>query len=79
LYGNTLALWIGAGLALIGLIILLMARERYAVRIQTAEGEKNAVVSYKREYVAQIVDALNTAFDFNHNAADSTYVAVKNS
>jgi hypothetical protein len=72
---NTLAVWVGAGLALIGLLILMLARERYAVRIQTAEGEKNAVVSYKREYVAQIVDALHTAFDVGH--PDPTRVAFR--
>ncbi|MBT1701924.1 DUF6232 family protein [Chryseosolibacter indicus] len=62
---NTLALWIGAALTVIGIIALVVAKERYAVRIATAEGEKNAVVSYKREYIAQIVDALNKAFSFN--------------
>lgn len=60
---NTLAIWIGLGLALIGVIILVSAHERYAVRIGTAEGEKNAVVSRKREYIAQIVDAIHNAFD----------------
>jgi hypothetical protein len=61
--GNTLALWIGAGLFVIGLLVLILSRERYAVRIGTAEGEKNAIVSTKREYIAQIVDAVHTAFD----------------
>ena len=60
---NTLAVWIGIGLAVIGILILAFAHERYAVRIGTAEGEKNAVVSTKREYIAQIVDAINRAFD----------------
>jgi hypothetical protein len=60
---NSLALWTGAVLALIGFLILAFARERYAVRIGTAEGEKNAVVSRKREYIAQIVDAIHSAFD----------------
>jgi hypothetical protein len=32
------------------------------VRISTAEGEKNAVVSNKKEYIAQIVNALDNAF-----------------
>ena len=41
---------------------VLLVRERYAVRIATAEGEKNAVVSEKKEYITQIVDALNEAF-----------------
>jgi hypothetical protein len=62
--GNTLALWVGGALFLIGLLILALTRERYAVRITTAEGDKNALVSPKREYVAQIVDALNKAFNF---------------
>ena len=50
---------------LIGILILASAHERYAVRIGTAEGEKNAVVSRKREYIAQIVDAINHAFDIH--------------
>ena len=66
--GNSLALWIGTVLTLIGFLILLFARERYAVRIGTAEGERNAVVSRKREYIAQIVDALHSAFDLGHPA-----------
>jgi hypothetical protein len=60
---NTLALWAGMALAVIGLLILLFSKERYAVRIGTAEGEKNAVVSRKREYIEQIVDAVHSAFD----------------
>ena len=46
----------------IGLLILLKLREKYAVRIFTAEGEKNVVVSQSREYISQIVDALNRAY-----------------
>jgi hypothetical protein len=64
--GNELALYIGGGLFLLGVIILAASKERYAVRIATAEGEKNAVVSRKREYIAQIVDALHSAFDLGH-------------
>ena len=56
---NTLALWIGGALALIGLLVLGLMRQRYAVRIATAEGEKDAVVSDKKEYIHQIVDAIN--------------------
>jgi hypothetical protein len=65
---NTLALWVGIALAAIGIILLMLAKERYAVRIGTAEGEKNAVVSSKREYIAQIVDAVHSAFDFGHSS-----------
>jgi hypothetical protein len=65
--GNTLALWIGLGLILVGIIAIVLTRERYAVRIGTAEGEKNAVVSTKKEYISQIVDAIHSAFDSSHN------------
>lgn len=65
---NTLALWMGLGLALVGIIALMVSRERYAVRIGTAEGEKNAVVSTHREYIAQIVDALHSAFDMGRSS-----------
>jgi hypothetical protein len=63
---NSLALWTGGGLLLIGILALSLSKERYAVRIGTAEGEKNAVVSTRREYIAQIVDALHSAFDLGH-------------
>lgn len=59
---NEVAMWAGGGLALIGLLVVAVVRERYAVRIATAEGEKNAVVSDKKEYISQIVNALNEAF-----------------
>jgi hypothetical protein len=62
---NIVAMWTGAGVALLGLLILAIVRERYAVRIATAEGEKNAVVSDKKEYIAQIVNALDDAFRSN--------------
>lgn len=60
---NTLAVWIGGGLALIGIVLLILIRDRYAVRIATAEGEKNAVISEKKEYITQIVNALNEALN----------------
>jgi len=69
---NTLAIWGGIVLVVIGLLTLMLAHERYAVRIGTAEGEKNAVVSNKREYIAQIVDAINNAFDLGHSSTPLT-------
>lgn len=63
--GNTLAIIIGSLLVLIGILITGLMRERYAVRIATAEGEKNVIVSSRKEYVKQIVDALNEAFNFS--------------
>jgi hypothetical protein len=63
--GNTLAIITGSLLVLIGILITGLMRERYAVRIATAEGEKNVIVSSRKEYVKQIVDALNEAFNFS--------------
>lgn len=55
---NTLAVWLGAILSLAGLLFVLLVRQRYAVRIATVDGEKNAVVSTRKEYVDEIVSAL---------------------
>jgi hypothetical protein len=74
LSANVIALWVGAALFLFGILGVALARDRYAVRIATAEGEKNAIVSNKREYIAQIVDALNRAFNFETTATPTTYV-----
>jgi hypothetical protein len=74
---NTLALWAGGLLALIGLLILGLVRERYAVRIATAEGEKDAVVSDKKEYIHQIVDAINQAVTYVRTETGSRYFTVK--
>ena len=65
---NSLAIWVGLAMTLVGIIILAVARTKYAVRIGTAEGEKNAVVSPRREYIAQIVDAVHSAFDLGPNS-----------
>lgn len=66
--GNPLAFYGGIALAFLGLLLLIFARKRYAVRIATAEGEKNALVSSKKEYVLQIVDALHSAIDFQYTS-----------
>jgi hypothetical protein len=55
----------GAILTIVGIVLLIVIRERYAVRIATAEGDKNAVVSTKKEYIKQIVDALGKAINYN--------------
>jgi hypothetical protein len=59
---NSLFMIAGIIVFLTGLVIMLKLREKYAVRIATADGEKNVVVSASREYIKQIVDALNRAF-----------------
>jgi hypothetical protein len=58
---NTMAMAVGGLLAVAGVITIGLLRDRYAVRISTAEGEKNVVVSSRKEYIAQIVDALTTS------------------
>ena len=59
---NNMALAMGLLFMTLGLIILIIVKEKYAVRIATAEGETNAVVSNQREYINQIINALNRAF-----------------
>jgi hypothetical protein len=62
--GNTILMGSGAAIILVGVLIVGLLRERYAVRIATAEGEKDVVVSNQKEYVNQIINALNRAFNF---------------
>ncbi|HYG38382.1 MAG TPA: DUF6232 family protein [Cytophagales bacterium] len=59
---NMVAIWAGAILMTIGILWLILSRDKYAVRISTAEGDKNAIVSSKKEYINQIVTAINDAF-----------------
>lgn len=59
---NSLLMIGGIVVFVTGLVIMLKLREKYAVRIATADGEKNVVISASREYIKQIVDALNRAF-----------------
>ncbi|HYF66832.1 MAG TPA: DUF6232 family protein [Ohtaekwangia sp.] len=76
---NVVASWLGGILALIGILVLAVVKERYAVRIATAEGEKDAVVSSKKEYVTQIVDAINQAVSFVRTKTASRYFTLKGS
>ena len=62
--GNAMILGIGAAIILVSILVIGLLRERYAVRIATAEGEKDVVVSRQKEYISQILNALNRAFDF---------------
>lgn len=59
---NTLLVIQGCALILIGISLALVMKERYGVKIVTAEGERNVIVSDRREYISMIVDALNKAF-----------------
>lgn len=49
---------IGISIAVIGLALMVLIRKRYAVRIETAEGKKDAVVSKRKEYVDLILNAM---------------------
>lgn len=69
---NSLLMIGGILFLVIGLLIMLRLREKYAVRIFTAEGEKDVVISGSREYISQIVDALNRAFLDLMNKPDKT-------
>ncbi|CAN5489466.1 hypothetical protein BH10BAC4_BH10BAC4_01800 [soil metagenome] len=72
LTANQLAIAIGIFTLLTGAVWLWFTRERYAVSITTAEGEKNVVVSERKEYITQIVHALNEAFFAQIKSPDST-------
>jgi hypothetical protein len=58
---NHLFIIAGITLIIISILISTLLKERYGVRISTAEGEKNVVVSERREYVRMIVEALEQA------------------
>lgn len=59
---NDLCVVAGALIAFAGLMAIILVKPKYAVRISTAEGESNAVVSPHQEYIRQIIDGLNRAF-----------------
>ncbi|HZY82009.1 MAG TPA: DUF6232 family protein [Cyclobacteriaceae bacterium] len=73
---NVFAQWVGVLLAMGGLMLTAALRERYAVKIDTQDGEELAVVSTKREQIMEIVSALNRAFmtlDVQNSIAQSRY------
>jgi hypothetical protein len=76
---DTIAMWAGGLLFVLGIIALAVAREKYAVRIATAEGERDAVVSTQKEYVFQIVEAINNAVSFVKTRTGSRYFNMKGS
>jgi len=60
---NRIAAILGAILFLSGLFWIMLSRNKYAVHITTAEGEKEPVVSVKKDYINQIVSAINKALN----------------
>lgn len=61
LSANNLILLGGVALIVISALITMLLKKRYSVRIATAEGDKDVVVSERREYVTLIVEALDQA------------------
>ncbi|UII21115.1 DUF6232 family protein [Fulvivirga ligni] len=61
---DTNMLSIGMGVVLIfgGIIWMIAAKDKYAVEIRTAEGDKRPIISKSREYVAHITGALKKAY-----------------
>jgi hypothetical protein len=51
----------GIVITLVGIGYLLFSRKRYALCIETAEGNKNVVISKRKEYINQVIDALQKA------------------
>jgi len=52
---------IGGLILLLGVLFLALTKNEYAVRISTNSGESNSIVSNDKNYVQQIVNALNEA------------------
>jgi hypothetical protein len=59
---QSLVIGTGAVLMAVGFWVMSIHREKYAVHIVTAEGEKNVLVSKQKEYVTQVLEAMNKAF-----------------
>ena len=72
LTANQLAIGAGIIFLVTGALWMMFTKERYAVSITTAEGERNVVVSERKEYITQIVHALNEAFFALVTNPDST-------
>jgi len=58
---NAIALGGGILFLILGLVVNIITKKKYAVRIATALGEQDVVVSDKKEYISQIVEALDEA------------------
>ncbi|UII32901.1 DUF6232 family protein [Fulvivirga ulvae] len=59
---NMVAIGLGVALIIGGIIWMIAAKDKYAVEIRTAEGEKQPIVSRSREYAALIVTSLKKAY-----------------
>lgn len=58
---SNILLPIGFGIATLGIALIILIKRKYVLRIETAEGKKNAVISKSREYLTQISNAIRKA------------------
>jgi hypothetical protein len=58
---SNIQILVGATIGSIGMALMVLLPKRYALRIETAEGKKNAVISKSKEYVDQIQMAIRKA------------------
>lgn len=58
---NALIMVTGIAILLCAMVIMFLLKEKYVVSLSTSRGEKQIIVSRKREYVNEIIDALNHA------------------
>lgn len=75
---NELVLYAGIVVTLLASLLMLFVPLRYAVTITTAEGEKNLVVSKRKEHIRQIINALNIAILSNMNSGNNKTFNRKN-
>ena len=59
--GTLLFIIFSATLMVAGILIIVAMRERYGVHLVTEKGEKDVLVSDRKEYVSIVVEALNRA------------------
>ena len=52
---------VGGILGAIGVTLMVIKKDEYAVRISTNSGETNSLTSKDKDYIQKIVDALNDA------------------
>lgn len=59
--GESTSLMWGAGLCLVGVLLYRSAKPTYSVVLNTAAGENQALISEDRNYIDEVVSALNNA------------------
>ncbi len=64
---NAMIVYLGVLFMSFGIFKTIFVQKRFALRIATMEGEKNAVVSTKRAYIIRIMNTLNTTLEANNS------------